>query len=101
MKTIRVQIRKNGSITLPKEVLDGLDVGPGSYLKLTLEKTHITLEKMDFDPFAEVRKKPDPDAFEKIRKRQEEGLAEAEKEFLERMKDPPEIRPEDRPDFWD
>ena len=101
MKNNRVQVRKDGTVPLPRNILEALDAGPGSYLSIIVKKNTIELQKMEFDPFEEARKKPDLDAFEKIRKKQEEGFAAAEKEFLEKMKDPPEIRPEDRPDFWD
>ena len=102
MSAIRVQVRKDGSITLPRNVLDALEADTGSYLGIAIDKNKVVLEKISFDPFAEAQKKPDPDAFEKILKKQKEGLDEAEREFLQRMKEPPpEIKPEDRPEFWD
>ncbi len=102
MSALRVQVRKDGSIALPKSVLDALGVDAGSYLGIAIDKNRVVLEKVSFDPFAEGQKKPDPDAFEKILKKQKEGMDEAEREFLQRMKEPPpEIKPEDRPEFWD
>ena len=101
MAELRIQIRRDGSIVLPKEALDALNAGPGSYLKVSLAKGKIELEKTFYDPFAETPKGPDPDALDKIAKKQQEKLKEAEKEFFEKLKEPPELRPEDRPDFWD
>ena len=101
MGMIRVQIRKDGSIALPKNVRDALDVGPGSYLKITIEDGRAALEKVAYDPWAEGQKKPEHDSFDKILEQQEKGLQNAEKDFLEKLKNPPEIRPEDRRDFWD
>ncbi len=102
MSAVRVQVKKDGSITLPRSVLDVLGADTGSYLLVTVDENRVLLEKTAFDPFAEVQKKPDPDAFDKILKKQKEGLDQAEREFTQRMKDPPpEVRPEDRPEFWD
>ena len=101
MANVRVQIKKDGSVPLPKIVREALDVGPGSYVEIAVEKEQLVLKKIQFDPFAQAAKKPDPDAFEKIMQRQKEGLVEAEKEFMDRLKEPPEIKPEDRHDFWD
>ena len=102
MSTIRVQVKKDGSLTLPKNVLDALEVDTGSYLLITIDENRVVLEKTIFDPFAEVQKKLDPDTFDKILKKQKEGLDQAERDFVQRMKGPPpEIKPEDRPEFWD
>lgn len=102
MAAIRVQVRKDGSVVLPRNVLDALGADAGSYLAITAEENRVVLEKTTFDPFAEAQKKPDPDAFDKILRRQREGLDQAERDFMQRMKEPPpEVRPEDRPEFWD
>jgi bifunctional DNA-binding transcriptional regulator/antitoxin component of YhaV-PrlF toxin-antitoxin module len=102
MSTMRVQVKKDGSIVLPKNVLDALEAETGSYLLLTIEENRVVLEKTIFDPFAEVQQKVDPDAFDKILKKQKEGLDQAERDFMQRIKGPPpEIKPEDRLEFWD
>jgi bifunctional DNA-binding transcriptional regulator/antitoxin component of YhaV-PrlF toxin-antitoxin module len=102
MAAIRVQVRKDGSIALPRNVLEALGADVGSYLAVTVEEDRAVLCKTTFDPFAEAQKKPDPDAFEKILRRQREGLDQAERDFMQRLKEPPpEVRPEDRPEFWD
>ncbi len=102
MAAIRVQVRKDGGIVLPRNVLDALEADAGSYLAITVEENRVVLQKTTFDPFAEAHKKPDPDAFEKILKQQREGLDKAERDFMQRMKEPPpEVRPEDKPEFWD
>lgn len=97
----RLQIRKDGTIQLPPEVMQALEWYPASYLKVEVEGGKVILEKIAFDPFAEARKTPDLDAFEKIMKKQQESVRKAEEEFEDMMKKPPEVRPEDRPDFWD
>ena len=101
MGIVRVQIKKDGSVPLPKETLDAMEAGPGSYVEITVDGSQVTLEKIAYDPWKEGQKKAKPDSFDAILKRQEEGLAEAEKNFMEKMKKPPEVRPEDRRDFWD
>ncbi len=101
MGTIRVQIRKNGSIQLPKEVLEALDAGPGSYVTLTVKDDRVELEKTSYDPWKEGQKKEKTASFDELIQRQEKGLARAEQDFMEKLKEPPEVRPEDRRDFWD
>lgn len=96
----RVQVRKDGSLALPREALSALGAEPGSYLGITVADGVLTVRKIQFDPFAQPRSTPAPDAFDRILKRQKDGLVEAEKEFLDKLKEPPEVRPEDRPDFW-
>jgi bifunctional DNA-binding transcriptional regulator/antitoxin component of YhaV-PrlF toxin-antitoxin module len=100
MGTHRVQIRKNGSVVLPPEVLAALEAGPGSYLELTVKDAAVEIVKIAYDPWTEAQKKTTSD-FDEIMKRQQAGLEEAEKDFMEKLKKPPEIRPEDRRDFWD
>ena len=101
MGSVRVQVRKDGSIPLPKEVLEALGAGPGSYLLLKVVEGRLEVEKTTYDPWTEGLKKKGPASFEEIMKKQKEGLQEAEKDFMEKLKNPPEIRPEDRHDFWD
>ena len=93
MATSRVQVRKDGSAGLPREVLEALEAGPGSYLEITVAEGVATIRRIAYDPWAEGQKKPQHDSFDAILKRQEEGLAEAEKDFLEKLKKPPEVRP--------
>jgi hypothetical protein len=97
----RLQIRKDGSIQLPQEILDALEAGPGSYLSVTATGGRAELIKIAYDPWTEGQKKTRPDSFDDLLKRQKEGLAEAEKDFMEKLKKPPAVKPEDRRDFWD
>ncbi|MBN1418269.1 MAG: hypothetical protein JXP34_05800 [Planctomycetes bacterium] len=97
----RLQIRKDGTIQLPDEIMQALEWYPASYLKIDVQEGKLILEKIAYDPFAEATKKPDLDAFDKIMKKQKDSVRKAAEEFEDMMKKPPEIRPEDRPDFWD
>lgn len=98
----RIQISRDGSIRLPKKLMEEVGWMPGSYLKVTRDEAVIALEKIQFDPFAEAQKGPDKDAFDKVLKKQREGAEEAKRLFEEKIKEPPgEIRPEDKPFFWD
>ncbi len=101
MTTKKIRVGARGKIALPSEILQALDVDEGSYLSFEIDDAAVTLKKLHYDPFLEAGKKPDPDGFEKIMKQQKEGMKAAEQEFRERLKKPPELRPEDRPDFWD
>jgi antitoxin component of MazEF toxin-antitoxin module len=94
-------VRKDGGVQLPKEALEALGAGPGSYLSVAVEGERIVLAKTAFDPWAEGQKKAASHSFDEILERQQAGLAEAEKDFMEKLKKPPEVRPEDRPEFWD
>ena len=99
---LRIKIAPDGTLRLPKEIADRLGWKTGSTLEVSEEGGVVRLERLEVDPFAEAQKAPEPDAFEKRlaadRKRQEE----ARRTFEERLKakDLPELRPEDRPDFW-
>lgn len=101
MAAKRIKVQPDNRVSLPSEVMQALDIAPGSYVAFEVSEGAAILKKVDFDPFQEGLKKPDPDAFDKIIKKQKAGMQEAEKEFMERLKDPPEVKPEDRPDFWD
>jgi len=94
-------VRQDGTIRLPKEAMEALDVGPGSYLKVTIHSGRVELVKTVYDPWEEGQRKKKTASFEELLKRQKEDLAEAERDFMEKLKKPPDVRPEDRLDFWD
>jgi hypothetical protein len=97
----RIRISPEGSIKLPKETLETLGWDTASYLEFELKGDRLELWRVEVDLFAEAMKKPDADGFEKVMKKQKESQSKAFEEFEKKIKDPPEVRPEDRPDFWD
>ena len=97
----RIRIAPDGTIKLPRDVSDKLGFLTGSYLEVTVKDGAVVLRKVDVDLFAEAVKKPDADAFEKIMRRQKESTEKAFQDFEVKIKDPPPLRPEDRPQFWD
>jgi AbrB family looped-hinge helix DNA binding protein len=96
----RIRIAADGRILLPREVTERLGWTSGSYLEVRVEGETVKLNRVEVDPFEEALKKPAPDALEKALERQQESQSQAMKDFEEKMKKPPEVRPEDRPDFW-
>ena len=99
-KKIRVRIGADGEIRLPADTMEQLGWGSRHVLEVTLTEAGVRLEKIDVDPFEEAMKKPDPDAFDRILADQKESQKKAFDTFDERIKDPPEVQPEDRPDQW-
>ncbi len=97
----RIRIAPDGSLKLPRNISDKLGLTTGSYLEVSLKGETVVLKKVDVDLFAEAAKKPDEDAFEKIMKKQKESTEKAFQDFEVKIKDPPKLRPEDRPQFWD
>jgi antitoxin component of MazEF toxin-antitoxin module len=97
----RIRIAPDGSLKLPRVVTEKLGWTTGSYLEVSVEGESVSLKRVDVDLFAEAARKPDADAFEKIMKKQEESREKASRDFEVKIKDPPKIRPEDRPDYWD
>lgn len=97
----RIRIAPDGTIKLPREVTDKLGWSTGSYLEVSVKGETVHLQRVEVDLFAEATKKPDADAFEKIMKKQKESAEKASKDFETKIKDPPKLKPEDRPQFWD
>src|SRR5262245_30403532 len=98
----RIKIAPDGSLRLPREIVERLGWKTGSTLEVTEESGVVRLERLEVDPFAEAQKAPEPDALEKRLAADRQRQEEARKVFEERLKgkDLPELRPEDRPDFW-
>jgi antitoxin component of MazEF toxin-antitoxin module len=96
----RLRIGAGGSLKLPRELLERLNWGSGSYINVAIEGDCLKLRRVEVDPFAEAARPPDPDAFDRLLKQQRDSQSKAFKTFDEKMKKPPEVRPEDRPDFW-
>lgn len=96
----RIRIGADGTIRLPEEILEQLQWAPGHYLELAITDAELRLEKIDVDPFEEAMKKPDPSEFDRILGEQEKSREDAFKAFEEKLKQPPEVRPEDREDHW-
>ena len=99
--TPRIRIAPDGSLKLPREVTEKLSWTTGSYLEVTVRGDSVELRRVEVDHFAEAVKKPDADAFEKILRKQKADKEKAAQDFEVKIKDPPKLRPEDRPEFWD
>jgi len=97
----RIRIAPDGTLKLPREVTEKLGWVTGSYLEVSVEGGQVQLKRVEVDLFAEAVKKPEADAFEKILQKQKESTEKAFKDFEVKIKDPPKLRPEDRPQFWD
>ncbi len=101
---MRLRVGAKGQIQLPQKILDQANLYPGSYIEVQCQDGRITIVKIDYDPFKEASKRPDPSALDAMLKKQKEGARRAREEFEKRMREtkdhPPEIRPEDHPDFW-
>ena len=96
------RVRQDGSIRLPAELADGLKIYPGSRIRVTRDGDRLVIEKVagPEDPFAAAAKGPDLEALDRIREQQAKDQQKARDRFEEMMKKPPEVRPEDTPDFW-
>jgi hypothetical protein len=97
----RIRIAPDGSLKLPRDITEKLGWVTGSYLEVSRKGETVVLKRVEVDLFAEAAKKPDVDAFDKIMKKQEESARKAAQDFEVKIKDPPPLRPEDRPEFWD
>ena len=97
----RIRLNPDGSIKLPAELLESLKWITGSYLEFEHKGDRLQIWRVEVDLFAEAVKPPDPDSFEKILKKQKESTRKASEDFEKKIKDPPKLRPEDRPEFWD
>jgi len=99
-KKTRIRVAEDRSIRLPREVMEKLEWDSGHYLELEVGENTVRLKRVEVDPFTEAVKAPDPDTFDKILKEQIESQQKAFDTFDEKIKDPPEVKPEDRPDHW-
>jgi bifunctional DNA-binding transcriptional regulator/antitoxin component of YhaV-PrlF toxin-antitoxin module len=97
----RIKIAADGSIKLPPELRKKLGWISGCYLEFAVDGERVAFRKVEVDVFAEAAKKPDEDSFKKALKKQKESQSKANEEFERRIKEKVEIRPEDRPQFWD
>lgn len=98
----RIRVNDDGTIRLPKKYMKSLQLRARSYVNVDLDDGRITLERAeDYDPFAEPEKPADADFIAKGLVEDEKRAKEANRKFERMMEDPPEVRPEDRPEFWD
>jgi antitoxin component of MazEF toxin-antitoxin module len=96
-----IEIDRQGRVRLPERALRMLGVRGGQKIRLRFEGERVVLERIvAVDPFAEAMKKPEADALEKLMDEQDRDRAEAENRFEELLENPPEVKPEDRPDLW-
>ena len=98
----RIRVNDDGTIRLPKGAMRALGIRAGSYILVGLDdEKRVVIKPTDFDPFQEPLPKGDGDFIAKGLVEDEKRANEANKKFEQLMEDPPEVRPEDRPDFWD
>lgn len=98
----RIRISPEGVIQLSEKLREELGWTTGSYLEYKVSGNKLELWRVEVDLFAEAMKKPDQDAFDKILKQQSESQTRAFSDFEKKLKEPlPDLRPEDRPEFWD
>ena len=101
MSADRLRVSAKGAIKLPEELRESLEWSTGNYLEYAIEDGKLVIWKVEVVLFTEAMKKPDGDKFDKIMGKQAENQEKAFDEFEERIKNPGEVRPEDRPEFWD
>ena len=104
VKKLRVRVRDDGSVAIPRELQDRLEWSPGSYIEVDIAGETIQLKRVRVDPFEEVGTPSDPDEFERRLVAEAASKSEAAKRFEELMRNPPEpapeLAPEDHPDHW-
>ncbi len=94
------EVQAGGRIRLPKEVMEALDVGPGTQIKIEIRGDLISIARHQVkDPFAALKNKKTP-GLQELMSIEETRKKEAARVFEERMQEKHEIRPEDREDFW-
>ena len=96
----------DGSLKLPPDVLEALELEPGQKVRVHLDtrRKEIRVERHVDDPWGEALKKKQGPDFDDLFADQSRREAEAERLFRERMeqvkKEKPKRRPEDDPDYW-
>ena len=96
------RIRNNSTVRIPDDMMESLNLNPGSRVNLTLDGDRLVIEKvaMAEDPFAAAARGPDTAALDEIQRKQREQKERAKDRFEELMRNPPEVKPEDNPDLW-
>lgn len=97
----RIKISDDGSIHVPAKLLKSIGLRPGSYAIVGKDDGRLWIEKTDYDPFTEGAAPPPADSIERILEQEREKSDQASRKFERLIEDPPEVRPEDRRDFWD
>jgi len=98
----RVRVSKDGSLKIPRSIVRSLGIPALADVELR-PRDDGTLEFVvqPHDPFEAGPQKPADDSFEKLVAEEDTRAEKADRKFRELMENPPEVRPEDRPDFWD
>jgi hypothetical protein len=96
------RVRQDGAIPVPSDMLDRLEIYPGSKIRITIEGARVVVEKIEApdDPFAAAAKGPDLAAMERIQREQKESAKKAREKFEELIRKPPKVNPEDNKDLW-
>jgi len=98
-----LDVGPDGSVRLPADVLESLEIAPGGKVALNVDTRHkvIRLERHVEDPWAEALRDKNTKGFDDLLSDQEARDREAHRIFEERLKEPPPKRkPEDDPDLW-
>lgn len=96
----RLRVGNHGELRLPSKMLDALGIQPGSFVRLEVVDGKLIVEKTKYDPFESIGKGNDPNALEKAFEDERKRAGKADRTFKKLMENPPEVRPEDHPDFW-
>ncbi len=98
----RLRVSPEGHLKIPDKMREKLGWKTGAYLECVIQDGVLTLSEVDVDLFEEALKKPDEGSFDEIMKRQAEEKEKAFDLFDKKIQEPPEeVRPEDKPGFWD
>jgi len=101
-----LDLSADGSLKLPPDVLEALQLEPGQKVRLFLDtrRKEVRVERHVDDPWAEAMKKKEGPDFDDLFADQNRREAEAEQLFDRRVdqvkKEKPKRRPEDDPDYW-
>lgn len=102
-KPVRLTVGRDGSVKLPQDAMEALDLAPGEQVELRIDtrRKQIRLERHVDDPWKEALKQKDEKGFEDLMSEQKAREAEAERLFDQRSKEPPpKKKPEDDPGYW-
>jgi len=97
---------KDGSLKLPPDMLEALELEPGQKVRVFLDtrRKELRVERHVDDPWAEAMKRKQGPDFDDLFADQSRREAEADRIFDEKMnqakKEKPKRRPEDDPDYW-
>jgi antitoxin component of MazEF toxin-antitoxin module len=102
-KPTRLTVAADGSVRLPPEMMEALELKPGEQVELRLDtrRKQIHLERHVDDPWAEAMREKKEKGFEDLMSDQKAREEEAERLFEKRRHEKPAPKkPEDDPGYW-